>query len=150
MAKLQDVANYILHLDKVHDEDGAGISNLKLQKLVYYAQGFFLAIFGRQLFDEEIEAWTHGPVVPALYHHYKGCGKAPISCDPSFDTNSLESEEKELIEEVFEVFGKYTAWKLREMTHEDQPWIEHEGADIDAAKIIPKEKLFEFFKTRIN
>ena len=66
MISCQDVANYFLSLC---DEDaGDLISNLKLQKLVYYAQGFHLAISGEPLFDEKIMAWEHGPVIPQLYH----------------------------------------------------------------------------------
>jgi uncharacterized phage-associated protein len=67
--KAQDVAEYFLTL--VDDEAGDSLSNLKLQKLVYYAQGFHLALTEKPLFDEAIEAWEHGPVVPGLYHKLK-------------------------------------------------------------------------------
>jgi uncharacterized phage-associated protein len=50
------------------------MSNLKLQKLMYYAQGFSLVLFNKPLFPERIEAWIHGPVIPAVYHKYKGYG----------------------------------------------------------------------------
>ncbi len=144
MANLQDVAQCFLYLDGTNEGDG--ISNLKLQKLVYYAQGFYSAIFDKTLFDEEIHAWTHGPVVPELYHQYKHHGSNHIPPIDKFDTNSLTKEEIELIEEVYEVFGQYSAWKLRNMTHEESPWLAHE-AD---AGVIPKEVIAEYFKTRIN
>ncbi|SEQ25544.1 Uncharacterized phage-associated protein [Amphritea atlantica] len=144
MANLQDVAQYFLYLDGTNEGDG--ISNLKLQKLVYYAQGFYSAIFDKPLFNEDISAWTHGPVVPDLYHQYKQCGSNHIPPVNDFDASSLEKDELELIEEVFEVFGQYSAWKLRNMTHEESPWLDHE-AD---AGVIPKKVITEYFKTRIN
>jgi len=67
-----DVANYFL---KRQDPDAGDLmSNLKLQKLVYYAQGFHLAMENSPLFNEPIEAWEHGPVCVPLYHKYKSCG----------------------------------------------------------------------------
>jgi uncharacterized phage-associated protein len=64
MLSCHDVAKYFLSLT---DEDaGDLISNLKLQKLVYYAQGFHLALYDELLFEETIEAWTHGPVIPEM------------------------------------------------------------------------------------
>ena len=64
-----NVAKYFLL--KSNPEIGDTISNLKLQKLLYLAQGFFLAIYGEPLFPEHIEAWTHGPVVPEIYRRFK-------------------------------------------------------------------------------
>lgn len=144
MANLQDVAQCFLYLEGTNEGDG--ISNLKLQKLVYYAQGFYSAIFDNPLFNEDISAWTHGPVVPELYHQYKQYGSNHIPPINNFDTNSLTKDEFELIEEVYQVFGQYSAWKLRNMTHEESPWIDHE-AD---AGVIPKEAITDYFKTRIN
>jgi len=144
MANLTDVAQCFLYLDE--SNDGDGISNLKLQKLVYYAQGFYSAIFGKSLFSEDISAWTHGPVVEDLYHQYKQYGSNHIPVPQDFNKESLTKDEFELIEEVFDVFGQYSAWKLRNMTHEEAPWLEHE-AD---ASVIPKQSITEYFKTRIN
>jgi uncharacterized phage-associated protein len=144
MANLTDVAQCFLYLDD--SNDGDGVSNLKLQKLAYYAQGFHSAIFDSPLFSEEISAWTHGPVIETLYHQYKCHGSNHIPVEQAFDKDSLTKDEFELIEEVFEVFGQYSAWKLRNMTHEEAPWLEHEAE----AGIIPKQSITEYFKTRIN
>ena len=74
-----EVARYFLSLT---DEDaGELISNLKLQKLLYYAQGFHLVIYGEPLFPETIEAWAHGPVVTSVYHQYKEYGSEPIPAE---------------------------------------------------------------------
>ncbi|MEQ3762548.1 MAG: type II toxin-antitoxin system antitoxin SocA domain-containing protein [Alcanivorax sp.] len=144
MANLTDVVQCFLYLDAAND--GEGISNLKLQKLVYYAQGFHCAIFDTPLFSDEISAWTHGPVVEHLYHQYKKHGSNNIPAVKNFDKESLSDKEFELLEEVFEVFGQYSAWKLRNMTHEEAPWLDNEAE----AGIIPKQVITEYFKARIN
>lgn len=146
MANINDVARYFLHLDDANEGDG--ITNLKLQKLAYYAQGFYSAIHDEQLFDDEFSAWTHGPVVEALYHSYKNRGKNTIPVPSGFDpsTSPLNENQKDLIGEVFEVFGQYSAWKLRNMTHEESPWLNHESD----AGVIPAAEIREYFKTRIN
>ncbi len=144
MANVNDVAKCFLYLDE--QNDGDGISNLKLQKLVYYAQGFHCAIFDAPLFDDTISAWTHGPVVANLYHQYKSFGSNRISLPDSFDKSVLSDDEFGLIEEVFEVFGQFSAWKLRDMTHEETPWLNHEH---DAGEI-PLSEIKEYFKKRIH
>ncbi|VAW86688.1 possible prophage ps3 protein01-like protein [hydrothermal vent metagenome] len=144
MAELNNVVKCFLYLDDT--KDGDGISNLKLQKLAYYAQGFFSAIYGNPLFSNRIEAWAHGPVVPSLYHDYKNFGSNHIPLNSDFDRSSLTAGEFELIEEVFEVFGQFSAWKLRNMTHEESPWLEHEHN----AGVIPLPEITEYFKTRLN
>ena len=69
------------HFLALQDEDaGDLISNLKLQKLLYYAQGIHLALNGQPLYPERIEAWQHGPVVPEIYHAFKEYRARPDSC----------------------------------------------------------------------
>jgi len=115
------VAQYILTLSE--EESGDGISNLKLQKLLYYVQGFHLAIKGSPLFGDEIKAWQHGPVIPDVYHEYKEFGSGYIT-KKADDVSDVEdnSDVKEIIDEVFQVYGQFSAWKLREMTHQEPPW----------------------------
>ncbi len=79
MLSCYDVAQYFLA--KADEDAGDLMSNLKLQKLMYYAQGFSLALCNKPLFPERIEAWIHGPVISALYHEYKGLEAAEH--DPS-------------------------------------------------------------------
>ncbi|MHC1788303.1 Panacea domain-containing protein [Solidesulfovibrio sp.] len=145
MSTCFDVANFFL--SKIDPEVGEIISNLKLQKMVYYAQGFALADLGRPLFQDTIEAWEHGPVVPALYHEYKqyGAGEIPPASPHSAD-DKFTSDELELLEDVHAVYGQFSAWKLRNMTHEEQPWIDA----IDDNKVIDHESMKKFFKTLID
>lgn len=105
-------------------EDEAALSNLKLQKLLYYAQGHYMATHdGKPLFSDEIQAWAHGPVVPAVYHDYKQYGSGPIAFDGEFDFDSIDEDAGSWLGAVWDSFGSRTAWKLREMTHQESPWV---------------------------
>lgn len=140
------VAGYFLSLT---DEDaGDTISNLKLQKLLYYAQGFSLALENRPLFDEPLVAWTHGPVVVEVYHAYKGHGSGAIPLPRGLDLRSFDKTTRELLNEVYHVYGQYAAWKLRGMTHEEPPW---RNAYREApGTVIRHPALKRFFKTLIH
>ena len=144
MLSCYDVAKYFLSLA---DEDaGDLISNLKLQKLVYYAQGFHLAIFDKPLFLEPIEAWNHGPVIPELYHSYKqyGAGNIPPPADVNFSI--YDQNTRDLLDEVYSVLGQFSAWKLRNMTHEEPPWRDASTN----VNIITHDALKEYFKTQLE
>ena len=133
---------FLAHNRTAMDDEGAEyISNLKLQKLLYYAQGCFLAATDKPLFNDDIVAWQHGPVVESVYHEYKRNGAGGISYDEDFDSSAFSQEENELLTEVYDVFGQYSAWKLRNMTHNESPWIE-----TPQSEVIPKEKIKEYFK----
>jgi uncharacterized phage-associated protein len=146
MASIHDVAKYFLL--QTDEEAGDTISNLKLQKLVYYAQGFHLAMHGTPLFNDQIQAWTHGPVTPALYHAYKECGSDAIAKPTEFDASGLTTEETELLDEVYSVYGQFSGWKLRNLTHEEAPWQDayKEGANTE----ITHESLHGFFVSQLN
>ncbi|MDF7675157.1 DUF4065 domain-containing protein [Neisseriaceae bacterium ESL0693] len=136
-----DVAYYFLK--QCDDNSGDLISNLKLQKLVYYAQGFALAVLDEPLFSDEIEHWTHGPVIPTLYHHFKSYGNQAISTsDIDFDINIFSKEQQQLLKDVYNVYGQFSAWKLRDMTHEDAPWL-----NTETNEIITQSAMKEYFKT---
>ena len=83
-----DVANFFINLA---NETGSYISNLKLQKLVYYAQAWYLALYNDSLFPEDFQAWIHGPVIPVLYAKYKVFQWQPIILEevekPNFPQN---------------------------------------------------------------
>lgn len=134
--KAQDVANYFLWKAQ-NAQDGAQelLSNMKLQKLVYYAQGLHLVLKNKPLFEEEIEAWTYGPVVVELYHAYKQHESTGIPVDSEFNPLSIDEETRDFLDEIFDVFGQFSAIRLMEITHSDDCWknagsgnvIEHES-----------------------
>ena len=142
MASAKDIAEYFIWIDSKEASDG--VSNLKLQKLVYYAQGYFLALFERPLFPESIEAWRHGPVVPDLWHEFKQFESKAIPPDDDYEP-SLSQDEKNVCQEIFNVYGVYFAWKLRNMTHDEQPWLDHN----ETTAIIPHDELKTFFESKV-
>ena len=124
MLTCHDVANYLLARSRTDDDVGEPMSNLKLQKLVYYAQGTYLAVHGEPLFNEQIEAWTHGPVVSELYHRFKQHGSDAIEFDEQIALDKYNDNAREVIDSVYSFFGQYSGWKLRNMTHAEPPWKE--------------------------
>ena len=127
------------------------ISNLKLQKLLYYVQGWSLAIYDRPAFYEEIQAWVHGPVVPAAFYEYKHFGWNPIEV-PTEEIVVSESESKH-IGNVLRVYGAYSARDLEYISHRESPWLEARGTagsnDISRA-IITHESMKSFFRAKMN
>lgn len=92
-------------LSKADEDAGDAVTNLKLQKLVFYAQGYFLAIYDRPFFKEAIEAWQHGPVCPTLYKKPKVHGAQAIPAPESFDLTKFSSQEIELLDDVYDAYG---------------------------------------------
>lgn len=133
MAKAIDVAKFFINLAQRQAEIDKGdlMTNLRLQKLLYFAQGSYLSRYGKPLFTDAIEAWTFGPVVPSVYHVYKAGGKGVIISEPP-STNAFTEEEYELLLDVAARFGDYSTHALVGMTHEaDTPWNQTErGAEI--------------------
>lgn len=143
MLTCQDIADYFI--TRVDEETDELISNLKLQKLVYYAQGFHLAMYDRPLFREPIRAWFHGPVVPELYHKYKQYGANGIPRpEDGIDLSKYEKHVCELLDEVHEVYGQFSAWKLRDLTHAEPPW-----KDTPLDNEISHESMRTYFKTQL-
>ena len=106
-----------------------GITHLKLQKLLYFAQGISLAMYDRPLFAEKIEAWQHGPVVRKVYNFYCPNGRNNINIKMDAEKEEIlkkienNKETIEILNLTYDNFAIYTAWQLRQMTHEDNtPW----------------------------
>lgn len=139
-----DIAKKLLY-KATNEDNGELISNLKLQKLLYYMQGYHLAVFDTPLFDDEIEAWMYGPVVRSVYEEYSKYGHQGIECNEI--PVSLSDDEEELFNEVYDVYGQYSAIGLMKMTHDESPWksVKEPGVGV----IMPKEQIKAFFKTRI-
>ena len=132
---LFDVADYFI----ANADPDEGITNLKLQKLCSYAQAYHLVLHGRRLFDAPLEARSHGPVVGQLYERYRPYGKNPLSTDVQRGEESrrpFTHEQLFILETVNDYYGRYTAWPLRDMSHEDFP------GDFDGPKaVIPDNEI---------
>ncbi len=113
MSNVFDVANYII--DKTEK-----LTAMKLQKLCYYAQAWSLVWDEAPLFDNKIEAWANGPVIPDLYREHKG--QYYIDHLAAGDSNNLSPEQKETIKNVIDFYGKYNSQQLSDLTHMEAPW----------------------------
>lgn len=101
-------------------DDSDNVTQMKLQKLLYYAQGYYLAEYGEPLFKEKIYAWEHGPVVKEVYDVYKIYGRNEII---DYNTeNNVDTEYLPFLSKIYDRFGKYTAYELRNKTHSESPW----------------------------
>jgi uncharacterized phage-associated protein len=123
MYSSKQIADWIL--SKLDTQAGDTISPLKLQKLLYYCQAWHLTIFGRALFDEKIEAWAHGPVIPSQYTRFAFMFRNDqIKINKiNIDKPDLEPETEALLNEVISVYGEHSASYLESLTHTETPWI---------------------------
>lgn len=141
-----EVADYFID---IANETGSFISNLKLQKLLYYAQAWHLALYDTPLFDEDFEAWVHGPVIPALFEEYKEFGWKPILKEvkkPNF-TPELGN----FLDEITEAYFIREGLELEMMTTREAPWIQARKSlprDEHSDAIISKELMREYYKER--
>lgn len=143
-----DVANFFL--SAMDHDAGDLISNLKMQKLAYYAQGVHLAMFDKPLFDEQIMAWEYGPVVESIYHEFKKFGAKAIEYDlENSQLDIFSKEQREMLEDVYNTFGQFSAWRLKDMTHQEKPWKEATKNGKVKNVAIPQENMKAYFKTQL-
>ncbi|MDX2271051.1 MAG: DUF4065 domain-containing protein [Cyanobacteriota bacterium] len=141
-----DIANYFIWLA---NETGSFVSNLKLQKLVYYTQAWHLGINGTPLFDQDFEAWIHGPVIPALYDRYKSFGWKPIVQE--IPKPQFSEDLHQFLQSVTDVYFACDAYELERMTYVEDPWRLARGnlpMDAPSHAIISKESMRKFFAAR--
>lgn len=146
--KVTMVPEYIIWYFQDHGEP---ITNLKLQKLLYYAQGWYLAIYNEPLFNIEFQAWVHGPVSPSTYHEFKKFKYGPIT-DPT-KKPSLSEKIISHLDEVIEVYGSYSAFELEHLTHQSDPWkIARDNLPPDESSdaIISIENMKTYFKKKMS
>ena len=123
-----DTAKLTLALLKNNDDEIIEYtSRLKLLKLLYYIQGYHLAMFNTPLFNDKIEAWLHGPVVPSVYQWAKNLTDEKLQDEAMNDEQmgalNLHPRQTELISEVLNIYNKYSAYGLRDKTHTEMPWL---------------------------
>lgn len=144
MANVFDAADFFISLANRSEEDF--MTNLKLNKLLYFAQGYHFVKTGRKLFENDIEAWQYGPVVSEVYHRYKVCGRNPITgVDDNYSQEKFDDAEFETLLDVAREYGKYSASYLVELTHKKGGvWdrFYNEGCN----NVIPVEDIGEYFR----
>lgn len=147
--KAIDVANWFVakaNSEDLGDGNSEGITNLKLQKMLYFAQAAYLSLNGNKpLFADDFKAWDFGPVIEDIYHSFKQSKNQPIDKPTNADyVKAVSADTVEFLESVWSVFGKFSAAKLVQMSHEHQPWRD---ANANTDKTITKQKIYEYYKT---
>ena len=137
MYKVKEIAEWFVQRASADvNKGGDYLTQLKLQKLLYYAQGFYMAFNnGERLFKEKIIHLSYGPVVESLISTLKPFSNNPIL---SLNINIPEIDEQTLaiLNIVYKNLGQYSAYRLVELTHSETPWQEtHQGEEISPKDI---------------
>jgi uncharacterized phage-associated protein len=123
----KDVALFLLYLTHQEESKEASISHLKLQKMLYFAQTCRVQFSNGPLFTEEIQAWSHGPVIEPVYQIYKEFKNNPIELSEAeyqkAELLSFSTEIKEFLKKMWKISFRHDAWDLRKITHSSScPW----------------------------
>jgi len=135
---------------EIAQEKGETLTPMKLQKLLYYAHGWHLAIYNKPLIDEQIQAWEYGPVISSVYHRFKSFGNKAIELDKGSPTylSCLDGEEIDLLKKVWEVYGDFSAFALSDRSHDPNgPWVMQKEKLKNGLRHIeiPNEDIREYF-----
>ena len=135
-----EIANYIIEYE--HSKDRM-ISNLKLQKLLYFVQAQFFRVLGVPCFRDKIEAWSFGPVVVSVYHTYKYYGGMDITYLEEDVRVFITNRDKEIINEVLELFSDTPVYEMVNITRNQTPWMDANNSPINNE--ITNEAMEEYF-----
>jgi uncharacterized phage-associated protein len=147
-----DVQNWFLAWTS--DDEDASIGITKLQKLLYYAQGYSLVKLGYPLFGDEIRAYEHGPVVKKVWKNAPAKLPneefKPLKLEVDFDFSTFTLDESQILADVWETFGAHSARYLSHKTHKDKPWIEAWArAQNNEDDLISKFDLTQYFSASL-
>lgn len=124
------------------------LSNLKLQKLLYFAQMISLGEHNTELFHEDFHAWNYGPVNPELYHAIKIYGTAPIGRIPNGSDILPSGIKRSILDKTYRVFGPMTPSQLIQFTHWPHGAWAKNYTPTDRKSIIPKRDIKEEYHER--
>lgn len=144
--KIESACNYIIG-------KSIEITPLALQKLLYFSQAFHKVFMGKFMFEENCEAWVHGPVYRDVYYKYKDHGFNPIEDHMDrFECFNLSESEREVISAVINYFGCYSGKILESMTHNEPPWkVTRIGLDDEEmSNIVIKKDLIEKYFSEVH
>ena len=155
VATVFDVANYFISRASLDAESGSVMTHLKLQKLCYYAQAWSLALNDKPLFQDEFEAWDHGPVCYDLYQKYKDYGYTVINeCDEDYELDVFTDKEIEILNDVWDEYGKFDAKYLERLTHSEATWINSRNGYIPSEEkcrsSIDKSTIKKYYKNLLK
>ena len=130
------------------------VTPLMLQKLLYFIQGVYSALYGRPIFTEDCRAWIHGPVYPEVYDLFRDFKYNPID-DARFallegTADALTEDEKKVIDLVVNTFGMYGGKVLERITHNEDPWKNARkgyGDSIPSSEILTKKSIKRYYES---
>lgn len=128
------------------------VTPLMLQKLLYFIQGIYSALYGKPIFEEDCRAWVHGPVYPEVYELFRDFKYNPID-DARFallegTEEALTDDERRVVDLVLNTFGIYGGKVLERITHNEEPWMEARkgyGDGIPSSELLPKERIMNYY-----
>ncbi len=150
--RLFSVSNQMLRVIAYIFKSLEEVTPLMLQKLLYFIQGIYSALYGEPLFVEECRAWIHGPVYPEVYELFKDFKYNPID-DVRFALfegmeTGLTAQEKRVVDLVVNTFGMYGGKTLEKITHNETPWIEARNGyeeGIPSNELLSKEQIMNYY-----
>lgn len=140
MVGVLNLAKYILFRMA---EKGKSISHLKLQKLLYYVQAWHLVYADEPLFEDDFEAWLHGPVVRKVWNYYKPYSIMLDTLPVDEEDIDITEDQRELIDDVLDEYGDKSGYYLECLTHSERPW--KEARQQGENTIIQKEKIKKYY-----
>jgi len=135
-----DIAKYVI----IHEhKENFEVSNLRLQKLLYFIQAIILCKTNVPCFSDDMEAWPFGPVIPSVYYTYRIFGNMNIILSEQETMPIIDEATKLFIDNILKVCRRYKTFQLVEITHHQSPWID---AHKNGSKgIIEKSALKNYF-----
>lgn len=122
------------------------ISNLKLQKLLYYVQAAFLVETYTPAFQEPINAWRYGPVVEDVYFKYRIYADADIKKLEEIPKGTMmRQDDFERIKKVVHSYQNYNGYDLIAKTHNEDPWRRNRPQDRYESVIINQDEIKRYY-----
>ena len=134
-------------------KDGHPLTPLQIIKLTYLCQAWMLAMFDREIFRQDIQAWEHGPVIPDVYHSVKRYGAKPVKKRIGHvSPEHFDSEEIHILNEVYDVYGQWTGFQLSALTHQPgTPWYgTKQRQPLGRKEVIPRDVIQEHYVRKLE
>jgi uncharacterized phage-associated protein len=142
-----DIADRIIRFAKDNKESVTELTPLKIQKLLFYAQGWYAANKNTRLFEDDIYAWPYGPVVIKVYKHFKDDGSNDLT-EKEIDFSELSEDKnvEKFLEQLMDTYGKMSAYELVARTHREPVWEKNSET---TNKLMPFEDIKRAFKLKL-
>ncbi|MBC5775734.1 DUF4065 domain-containing protein [Pontibacter sp. KCTC 32443] len=156
MYNINTICDYVILRLKSEGEDF--LTNLRLQKLLYYVQAWHLAFNKEKLFEGDFQAWIHGPVNREIYDRFKDSKGlySEIHLADLLDENcfqNIDEESRKHVDVILENYGKFSGTQLEYMTHQEEPWIDARKGYSPSQRceiVINNELMGDYYRARLQ